>query len=158
MWRESAAVINSEFITRWSGFSYEMLTNLWPGERSRARIQYHCLSASVFIRCFLSTVKGRLQCLFFFFYKNKSIEDSSMWTHWNISTLYRCDGLICCLFTGHLGLLWQADRGIDLWARLKPETGNDLSSPLSVLAKLTASGDCSQKWAATRRRHLHSVG
>lgn len=44
-----------------------------------------------------------------------------------------CDGLICCLFTGHTGLLWQADRGIDPWAGLKPETGSDLSSTPSVL-------------------------
>lgn len=44
-----------------------------------------------------------------------------------------CDGLICCLFTGHTGLPWQADRGIDPRAQLKPETGNDLSSTLSSL-------------------------
>lgn len=46
---------------------------------------------------------------------------------------FRFDGLICSLVTGHRHLLWQADRGIDPWAGLKPEMGSDLSSTLSVL-------------------------
>lgn len=110
-----------------------MPTNLRPGEGSRARIQYLCLSASVFIRCVPSAIKGRLQ-------SHWHLKETKVWRihhcghrrkhHHNVR--FCCDGLICCLLTGHTGLLWQADRGIDPWAGLKSETVSDLSSTLSV--------------------------
>lgn len=121
----------TEFITHWSCFSYEMPTNLWPGERSQVRIQYRCLFASVFIRHFLKTGEGRLRR----FTEVPCEEDSSVLAQAETSppsmTLFCCDGLICCLFTGRTGLPWQADRGTDPRARLKPGTGNDLSHALS---------------------------
>lgn len=108
-----------------------MPTNLWPGERSQVRIQYHCLSASVFIRHFLKTGEGRLRR----FTEVLCKEDSSMLAEAETSplcmTLCCCDGLISCLFTECTGLPWQADRGTDPRARLKPGTGNDLSPGLS---------------------------
>lgn len=148
MWRlrsgggggKRAAVVNTEFITHWSRFSYEMPPNLRPGERSRVRTQYHCLCASVFIRHFLSAVKGRLECF-------------TVSTGWDTTTLYdsvvmdwsavcsqdspsTCDRLTEALTHEHN-------------LSLRRET---IYHPLWVPSQwLTASGDCSQRWAAMKK-------
>lgn len=127
------------FITRWSRFSYEMPTNLWLGERSRVRIQYHRLPVSVFIRHFLSAVKGRLECF-------------TVSAGWNIATPY--DSVV---------MDWSAVCSQDTPASrdrltealthehnlsLRQET---IYHPLWVPSqRLTASGDCSQRWTGIK--------
>lgn len=117
-----------------------MPPNLRPGERSRVRTQYHCLCASVFIRHFLSAVKGRLECF-------------TVSTGWNITTLY--DSVV---------MDWSAvcsqdspcsyDRLTEALTHehnlsLRRET---IYHPLWVPSQwLTASGDCSQRWAAMKK-------